>query len=377
MRGHRPSAPTALEWEKSVAHERLLWLWPGILGTLALIGAAATLPAGAELFLVGAGAVLLLVVVVTAVLVRQERHQGRLGVATQLTFFRGLLLAALAGVALQRPQSGWLAWAPGGLYTLAALLDLVDGYVARRRGEQSALGSRLDTALDALGLVLGPAAAVLLGRLPAFYLLVGAAYYLFHINLWLRQRMGRPVFPERVVISRYTRMYAGYQMGLVATTLFPVVGPPGTTVAAALFLVPNLSLFLRDWLLTTGRMQPDDPRHLGLERTLRRTWGPMLLAARVLSAAGIVALALRGQVSYALLLAVPPLLSGLATRLVAFATAVFLTLALARQPSQLLWATYVVTLVSLLGGAGAWALWREDRLLLARAGEDTPPDLSR
>ncbi len=122
--------------------------------------------------------------------------------------------------------------------------------------------------------------------------------------------MGRPVFPERVVISRYTRMYAGYQMGLVATTLFPVVGPPGTTVAAALFLVPNLSLFLRDWLLTTGRMQPDDPRHLGLERTLRRTWGPMLLAARVLSAAGIVALALRGQVSYALLLAVPPLLVG-------------------------------------------------------------------
>jgi CDP-diacylglycerol--glycerol-3-phosphate 3-phosphatidyltransferase len=357
-----------------VAHERLFWLWPGISGTLALIGAAAVLPVGGVQFVLVAGVVWLAVLARAAMLVRQERHQGRLGLATQLTLFRGLLLGALVGVTLLRPQTGWLAWAPGGLYTLAALLDLVDGYVARRRGEQSELGSRLDTALDALGLVVGPAAAVLLGRLPAFYLLVGAAYYLFNLNLWLRRRMNRPVYPERVVISRYTRMYAGYQMGLVATALFPVVGPPGTTLAAALFMVPNLSLFLRDWLLTTDRMQPDDPRHLGLERTLRRTWGPLLLAARVGAAAGLVALALRGELSYALLLAVPPLLAGLATRLVAYAAAVFLTLALAQGTSPLLWATDVAMLVSLLGGAGPWALWREDSLLLARAGEDPPPD---
>jgi hypothetical protein len=87
--------------------------------------------------------------------------------------------------------------------------------------------------------VLGPAAAIFLGRLPAFYLLVGAAVLPVQHQPVAAARMGRPVFPERVVISRYTRMYAGYQMGLVATTLFPVVGPPGTTVAAALFLVPN------------------------------------------------------------------------------------------------------------------------------------------
>jgi CDP-diacylglycerol--glycerol-3-phosphate 3-phosphatidyltransferase len=351
-----------------VARHRLLWLWPGLLGGVALAGVAAALPSGGGLFLLGAGGLWLLVIARLAVLIRQEAHDRPLGVATQLTLFRGLLLVALAGVALQRPQPGpgvgWLAWAPGALYTTAALLDLVDGYVARRRREQSSLGSRLDTGLDALGLVLGPGAAVLLGRLPAAYLLVGAAYYLFNLNLWLRLRAGRPVFPERVVISRYTRMYAGYQMGLVATALFPVVGPPGTTLAAALFMVPSLSLFFRDWLLTTGRMQPDDPRHLGLERTLRRTWGPLLLGARLLAAAGLVALAVRGQVSYALLLAVPPLLAGLGTRLVAYAAAVFLTLALARAPSPLLWATDVAMLVSLLGGAGAWAVWREDSLMI-------------
>ena len=184
-----------------------------------------------------------------------------------------------------------------------------------------------------------------------------------------------PRYLERLEISRYTRMYAGYQMGLVATALFPVVGPPGTTLAATLFMVPNLSLFLRDWLLTTGRMQPDDPRHLGLEqhpaphlgpaaaggaRAGRRRPGGAGAAGRGLVRAAAGGAAAAGR-------AWPPGWWPSRRRCV-------LTLALAQGPSPLLWATDVATLVSLLGGAGPWALWREDRLLLARAGEDTPPD---
>lgn len=351
-----------------------MWLRPAVLGTLLLLAAAAALPQATDLdadpFVLGAAAVWAAVVVILVVAVRQERHQGPLGLATQLTLLRGLLLAVLAGLALLRPQAGWLAWLPGSLYTVAALLDLVDGYVARRRGEESAAGARVDTAIDALGLIVGPLAAILLGRLPAFYLLVGAAYYLFNLNLWLRRRLGRPVYPERTVISRYTRMYAGYQMGLVATVLFPLVRPPGTTLAAALFMVPNLALFVRDWLLTTGRLHPDDPRHVGLETTLRKTWGPLLLTSRLLAAAGIGVMIIDGRLPFGLLAVVPLLWLGVAVRLVAYVAAVFLTLALAEATSSLSWATYLVTLVSLLGGAGQWALWREDRFLLARAGED-------
>src|SRR4051812_8465031 len=51
-------------------------------------------------------------------------------------------------------------------------------------------------------------------------------------------------------------MFAGYQMGLVATALFPLLGPPGTSIAATLFMLPTLLLFAREWLVVTGRLGP-------------------------------------------------------------------------------------------------------------------------
>ena len=187
-------------------------------------------------FLQGALPVWLVVVVMVLVVIRQEGHRGALGFATQLTLFRGALLGGLAGSALlvrSAADPGWVAWLPGSLYTAAALIDLVDGYVARRLGQETPLGARLDVALDALGLVVGPLAAIALGRLPAFYLLRGRGLLSVPRRPVVRRRLGWPVYLERLRPSRYTRMYAGYQMGLVATVLFPVVEQPGASIAAA------------------------------------------------------------------------------------------------------------------------------------------------
>ena len=340
------------------------------------------------LFLLGALPVWMLVGFILVSLHREEARPAKLGVATQLTLGRGVLLAALAGFVpmaiaprtsnLLSPLTGMVALLPGLLYTAAAVSDLVDGYVARRWGEESPLGARLDVAMDALGLVVGPAAAVALGRLPAFYLLVGAAYYLFHGGLRWRRRRGLPVYLERLRPSRTTRMYAGYQMGLVATVLFPVVGPPGTTIAAAMFMVPNLTLFTRDWLVTTGRLQPGDAAQARSVSIVGKLAWEALAVIRLLSAGGIILLVQHGHLPPALLALSALLVLGVAPRLTGYAAGVFLVRLLSAQqgtPAEtLVTATLVLTLLTLLGGGGRAALYPDDRFLLVRAGErPTPP----
>jgi len=74
-------------------------------------------------------------------------------------------------------------------------------------------------------------------------------------------------------------------MGFITVMLFPVVGPPGTTFAATLFLIPFLSMFVIDYLQVTGH----DPRR-GSEKfafwadwnitplkTLLLEWAPLIL----------------------------------------------------------------------------------------------------
>jgi CDP-diacylglycerol---glycerol-3-phosphate 3-phosphatidyltransferase len=305
---------------------------------------------------------------------RSEGQTSPLGLATALTLARAWMIAALAGFVLVPPRSGVLAWMPAVLYTTAALFDLVDGYVARKLRQESVVGARLDVITDALGLIIGPLAAIALGRLPPWYLLVGATYYLFHFSLWWRQWRGLPSFPHLVKRSLYTRMYAGYQMGLVATTLFPVLGPPGTTIAATMFMVPPLALFLRDYLVTTGRLESDSP---GLQRVLdgidaiARAALPFV---RVAAAAGTIGLVARGQLPAPLLVLAVLLILGVGTRVVAFGAAIALTLLLARDTSTLVLAIYVITLVALLGGGGRAQLWNaEERWMLSRAGGGPAP----
>jgi CDP-diacylglycerol--glycerol-3-phosphate 3-phosphatidyltransferase len=179
----------------------------------------------------------------------------RLGAATRLTLLRGLLVSLTAGfVAI--PPVGAVRWLPALLYTAAAVCDRFDGIIARRLGQTTALGARLDGAMDALGLLTAPAVAVSWGRLPPWYLLVGVAYYLYHAALWLRRRLELPVHLERVRPKPLTRVFAGVQMTLVSVALAPLLSLEVTTVAATLVMVPTLIFFARDWLIAIGRLAP-------------------------------------------------------------------------------------------------------------------------
>ena len=181
-----------------------------------------------------------------------------LGPGNRITLLRGLLIAATAGflVTTGLEMTHLLLYVPAVLYTAAALGDALDGYLARKHKQSTELGKELDTTLDALGLVIAPLLAVLYGKLYASYLLVSVAYYLFQWGLWWRRRHDKPVHP--LPPSRIRRLLAGYQMGLVATVLWPPLPAGLTRPVGILFMLPMLAGFIRDWMAVSGRL-PSDP----------------------------------------------------------------------------------------------------------------------
>lgn len=98
--------------------------------------------------------------------------------ANALTLVR-LVAAPLAALAILRPAPG-VALA---LFALGAATDLLDGPLARRRGEASALGGVLDHATDATFVTLGLAACAARGIVPALLpLLVAAAFLQYTLD---------------------------------------------------------------------------------------------------------------------------------------------------------------------------------------------------
>lgn len=183
-----------------------------------------------------------------------KRFFATLGVANRITLIRGLFIAATAGflVIVSTEPPAWLLYVPAALYTLAAVMDAVDGYVARRQQQTTQLGKELDTELDAFGLLIAPLLAVLTGKLAVSYLLVSIAYYLFQWGTRWRQRRGRPVYP--LPPSQVRRYLAGLQMALVAIALWPPLPADITRLLGIALMMPLLLGFVRDWLYVSGRL---------------------------------------------------------------------------------------------------------------------------
>lgn len=174
------------------------------------------------------------------------------GPATLLTVVRGVFIAFLAGFLLLPRPTESLVWLPAALYALAALLDYVDGVLARLTDHVTELGTRLDVEIDALGILIAPLLAVSYGQLPVWYLLAGVARYLFVAGRWYRRRTDRPI--HDLSSGPVSRILAGLQMAFLAAILSPLLTPPKATVLAVVVLVPFLANFLRDWWYLTGRL---------------------------------------------------------------------------------------------------------------------------
>jgi CDP-diacylglycerol---glycerol-3-phosphate 3-phosphatidyltransferase len=175
-----------------------------------------------------------------------------LGLANELSLFRGWLIAGTGGFLAITTPSPSLALIPALLYSIAAICDRLDGWMARRTQRPTQLGAALDTTYDALGLAVAPMLAVSYGKVPSAYLLVSAAYYAFVAGLAWRQRQHKPVFP--LLPSTLRRTLAGMQMGFIAATLWPTMPAPLSQVASIIFMTPLLLGFAVDWLVVSGRI---------------------------------------------------------------------------------------------------------------------------
>jgi len=308
-----------------------------------------------------------------------------LGWANRLTLLRGWLLACCAGFLFQPKSDTLITWLPALLYSLAAIFDRLDGYLARRYKHVSILGNELDTVFDALGLLVAPLLAVSYGKIHWSYLLVSVAWYLFQWGLYWRRQQALPVYP--LVPNRIRRALAGFQMGFIAMVLWPQFQPPLTMMIGLSFMLPFLLGFTMDWLVVSGRLAENSKRFAlflsKLEILSRCFFQPAL---RLLLALGLVlmetttefGLFISNNFAYAdtllcfsLLLSAAMIVTGLAGRVGALLLVVLLAwfapeLNLNNHSSPFLQVVICSAVWILLLGCGRWSLWVQDDVWVHR-----------
>lgn len=298
-----------------------------------------------------------------------------LGLGNILSISRGFILVVFCGFLFSPwPDVGRTAWLPGLLYTLAALPDYLDGAAARLTNHVTRLGETLDISIDSIGVLGVSILSVQYGQVPWWYLPVGLARYLFLVGIWVREKLGLPIYPLPFSVRR--RGYAALTMGLFFVILYPVFTPPGTHIAATVFAIYLLGGFLWDWLVTIGWL-PAQPGtgYLRLEklvvsyvplflRGLLLVWGAVLFLPDLLANTGSILFWVEAVVILCLIL-------GVAGRLTAIAALVILGVHQTATPLSALQLGLIVLNTNLLFlGTGAYSLWSvENHLIFRRVGD--------
>jgi phosphatidylglycerophosphate synthase len=172
------------------------------------------------------------------------------GPANRVTLARGVLIGGVAVLVVDGLVHGGLAGARlnvlVALASVALVLDLVDGWVARRTGTESELGARLDMEMDALLVLVLSVLAV--GSLGPWVLLIGLMRYLFvlagHRYPWLCG----PLPP-----SRGRKVVAAVQGVVLVVACASVLPVAVVTVATVAALATLLLSFGRDTLWLAGQ----------------------------------------------------------------------------------------------------------------------------
>jgi CDP-diacylglycerol--glycerol-3-phosphate 3-phosphatidyltransferase len=200
------------------------------------------------------------------------------GPANLISLTRGLMIAVLAGFLFAPQPVGILGWLPAGLYSLLAILDFFDGYWARKSNTQTRLGELLDQEYDALGILVALVLVIQWGHLPIPFLYIAVAKYVFAAGTAWRSFRGKVVHP--LPPSHMRRRLAGFQMGILTVFLWPIARPPGTLLAQLIIGVPLLLGFVRDWLLVSGALDPEDPGYRKIKKAfynLGSRWLPPVI----------------------------------------------------------------------------------------------------
>ena len=157
-----------------------------------------------------------------------HRPQRCFGLANRVTLLRGVVVCLLVG-AMGAGRSEPLALAVTVAGAAVALLDSVDGWLARRLHTQSRYGARFDMETDALFVLVLSVLVVQLDKAGPWVLVSGLLRYAFVGAGLVVPRLGRPLAP-----SRRRKAVAALQMVLLVASLAPQLLRPASDVAAAL-----------------------------------------------------------------------------------------------------------------------------------------------
>jgi phosphatidylglycerophosphate synthase len=181
-----------------------------------------------------------------------ERRLAAAGAANRVTLTRGTLVGGVTALVAQQIADEWagLATPPArtavllALASVALVLDLLDGWVARRTGTASELGARFDMELDALLILV---LSVLVSRdLGLWVLVMGLMRYAFVVAGWWR-----PFLTAPLPFSRPRKVVAAVQGVVLVVAAAPFVPRALAATAVAVALATLLWSFGRDtlWLV--------------------------------------------------------------------------------------------------------------------------------
>ncbi len=182
-------------------------------------------------YLLKAAGVFAVVVAVALPYLRTHHPHGRFGTANTITTARAALVALLAALLGEAAAVGVAATATV-VASVAAALDGVDGWIARRSGMVSAFGSRFDMEVDALLVLVLAGLAWQWDKAGAWVLLSGLLRYLFVaaglVWPWVRRALEPSLRRKAVCVVQI--------VGLIVA-IAPVVRPPLSSAIAAVSLI--------------------------------------------------------------------------------------------------------------------------------------------
>jgi phosphatidylglycerophosphate synthase len=171
-----------------------------------------------------------------------------IGAANLVTIARGTVIAFLA--ALIGEQGGlYVQVVALTLATAAAVMDGVDGWLARRMKMASAFGARFDMEADALFVLVLSAWALQLGKAGVWVIACGALRYAFVLGGWLVRSLRAPLPP-----GMRRKVIAAIQMVALLVVIAPFVPPSvSAPIAAASLFVLSISFLIDIALLLRRR----------------------------------------------------------------------------------------------------------------------------
>jgi phosphatidylglycerophosphate synthase len=196
-------------------------------------------------FLIVAPAAFLTIAGIAASRLSSHHPFDRVGLANLVTGLRAALTALMLG-ALVEPPTATLAWALVVISTVAASIDGLDGWAARRQRMASAFGARFDMEVDALLILVLSVLVWRFEKAGVWVLASGVMRYAFVAAAFVW-----PWFDRQLPPSRRRQAVCVVQVAGLIGALAPVIALPWSQAAAAGSLVALTWSFAIDvaWLV--------------------------------------------------------------------------------------------------------------------------------